>query len=362
MDNKKAMAYKKILIINLSGIGDMVLSIPALRALRKHYPGTAISLLTTRKVYEVVKDLPFIDYLYLFGMSYGGRFSLPDIIRNAWVIGVLRKERFDLGINMRTLVSAASAKKIKFLFSLIHPRATLGRDTEGRGTFFDIKIPETQQGKKYEMEYDIDTVRAIGVKVDDTTIEFAVGENNRERVAAMLKKRGISDTAVLVGVHPGGMPSRRWPLENFSRMIDAVSREKQCVFVLTGGKDEVSIAGALKQEHKREAVSLAGILTIKDLGALIERCAVFISNDTGPMHIAAVLKTPLVALFGPGDITRFDPRNISKKAVVFYEKKECAPCDKVRCDDQRCLKAITPEDVARAVLDMLERKDANAHA
>ena len=90
------------------------------------------------------------------------------------------------------------------------------------------------------------------------------------------------------------------------------------------------------------------------LTALIKIAGLFITNDTGPMHIAAALGTPLVAIFGPGYLDRFDPRHISDKAKVLYKKSDCAPCDKFRCSLQKCLSAIYPEEVAEAGLSLLK--------
>ena len=353
MDNGKIMAYKKILIINLAGIGDILLSIPALRALRRKYPAAKIYLLTTEKVSEIVKDLPYPDRVFLFRINYGGTIPFMAMIKNGIILMRLRKERFDLALNMRTLVSAAGANKIKLLLRLIRPRITMGRDTDGRGDFFDIRVPETQPGMKYEMEYDLDAVRMLGAAADDTAVDFKIDDKCRDKIALLLRRQGISGSSPIIGIHPGGMPSRRWPLSGFLNVIEAVSEKIPCVFVVTGGKDEVPLADTLKRNGRGKVISLAGRLSVGELGALMQRCRVFISNDTGPMHIAAILKTPLVALFGPGDITRFDPRNIFKSAVVFYEKKDCAPCEKVVCDDLRCMKAISPQAVTQAVMRLI---------
>lgn len=206
------------------------------------------------------------------------------------------------------------------------------------------------------MEYDIDTVKALGIEDIDRKIDFCLDAQSEDKIRAMLNDKGIADNDIVIGIHPGGMPSRRWPLDNFIQLMEMINKSLNCYFVITGGAEEISICDELITKMPDKAVSFAGILNIKQTSALISRCNLFVSNDTGPMHIAAVLKTPLIALFGPGDITRFDPRNISDKAAVFYEHVECAPCEKVECDDMKCLKRITPKVVMSIALKLLTRR------
>lgn len=348
---KENITHNKILIINLGGIGDILLSTPALRALKNNSPTTQISILVIPRDYEILKDLSYIDNIFIFHKGY----SPVGFFKSLNTLLTLRGMHFDLAINMRTLVSKRSTKKIKFLLDIIKPKIKAGRDTEGRGYFFDINIPETDIGTKYEMEYDIDTIKALDIEVIDKNIDFKIDKFALEEVNQLLGKEGVSADDILVGIHPGGVPSRRWPIENFSEIIDTIYKERPAKFVITGGKKEVNLAKRLVKMANAKIINFAGRLSIKELGVLIKRCNLYISNDTGPMHIAAILNTPLVAIFGPGDITRYDPRNISNKTVVLYQKVVCAPCNKVKCDSMECLKLISSEEVVEAVLKLLLR-------
>lgn len=339
---------RNILIINLGGIGDVLFSTPALRALKASFPQIKISLMVVERVYEAVKDLRYIDEVIIFHKNF------KNLFKDIKILFVLRKKHFDLAINMRTLVSARSAREIRLLFDIINPRTKVGRDTQGRGKFFDIKVPETDRGAKFEMEYDLETVMALGVKVDDKSVDFTIDIFSSQSMKMILSKEGVLDSDLLVGIHPGGMPSRRWPIENFAKVIDGLPQEVWCKIVVTGGREEASLANKLSRKTQARTINLTGRLNLKELGALIKRCNLYISNDTGPMHIAAILKTPLVAILGPGDITRYDPRNISDKAAVLYKKVVCAPCNKGRCNDLRCLKIISPEEVIAAAINVLK--------
>lgn len=337
---------QKILVINLGGIGDIMLSFPALKALRDSYPGAEIDMLITPKSYEIANRMPFINKIFLFNMAYGGIIPFFDLFKDAALLLRLRKQRFDIAVNMRTLASKKGAWKIIFLFHFISPGIKAGRDTEGRGYFFDVKIPETDIATKHSMEYDADIVEALGAKVGDRKIELDFLKKDVERLDEILASEGITGSDILVGLHPGGLPSRRWPVDNYSAVIATVLKKIPCKFVVTGGNNEVLLAKKLVKLTGGKCVSLAGKLTLGELCAFIKRCSLFISNDTGPMHVAAILKTSLIAIFGPGDIVRFDPRRISDKAVVFYKRADCAPCYRKNCDTVSCLRAILPEEVA----------------
>lgn len=344
---------KKILIINLGGIGDILLSTPALKALRRHYVDSRISMLVVPRSYELVKDLTFVDEVFIMPSRFSLKSFCLEIFSDLKLLVILRKKHFDLAINMRTLVSKKSAIKIKFLLDIINPKIKAGRNTDGYGRFLDIGIPETSLGQKYESEYDIDTVRALGAEVIDKTIDFEISQESIKKVEALLNEAGIRENDTLIGIHPGGTPSHRWPIENYAKVINEIYEKTSAKFVITGGKEDFGLAKKLILGKNARVLDLTGQLAIQELGALIKKCRLFISNDTGPMHIAAILKTPLVAIFGAGYLTRFDPRSISDKAVVLYKETDCAPCDRLDCDSIKCLKAITPGEVRQAAQALL---------
>jgi len=344
------LGIKQILVINLGGIGDLLLSAPALRALRNHYPYAYIEMLIVPRTAELAKGFVFIDSVSVLYK----RSNLWDVLRSLATLIRLKRRHFDIAINLRTLVSKQSAQKIKLLLDIIKPRIKVGRDTDGRGYFFDIRIPETGVGEKFEMEYDIDTVEALGQKVHDRTIDLKIDEGDIRQVEAMLYNENILHNDAVVGIHIGGSPAHRWPIEDFSKVINILHKKTHCVFVITGNSKEKRLAIKLiKNASEAKIVNCTSSLNFKELAALIKRCNLFISNDTGPMHVAAILDIPLVAIFGPGYLRRFDPRNISSKAIVLHKGVDCSPCNKENCRSLKCLKEISPEEVAKAALSLL---------
>ena len=342
---------RQILVINLGGIGDVLLSTPALRALKATYPRARLTVMAVPRVKEMLSGFSFIDEAVCF--YYGEGYLTENILE----LFRLRLRKFDLAINMRTLVSEKSAHKMRLLFDIVNPRISAGRNTDGRGGFFHISIPESGIGDKHEMEYDIDMVRALGAEVGDRTIGLVCAAREEKRVNDLLAAHAVHPRHTLIGIHPGGKASHRWPIGHFSRVINEISMVIPCVFVLTGSKEERELGEKLLLQQKARVVNLAGELRMQELSCLIRRCRLFISNDTAPMHMAAIVGTPLVAIFGPGYLRRFDPRYLADKVVTLYKKCACAPCDKNICDDNRCLMAIGTDEVLEASFRLLEEEN-----
>ena len=345
----KEAHFRKILVVNLGGIGDLLLSTPALRSIKNDLKPLSLSLLTVPRVYDLARTLGYIDRVYLLEK----RASPAGIWRNISMLSRLRKERFDLAINMRTMATKRGAFIMKWLLWAIRPALKAGRDTNGRGGFFDIKIDEAMPGDKYEMDYDIDIAKALGARVTDRSLDIKADTESLKRVKGRMEDSGIKPGGLLIGMHMGGMPSRRWPAENYFEFMKKVSGKSDCKFLITGEGRDYNIMADLNKKTGLKIFDMTGGLDIKELTALISLCDLYVSNDTGPMHIAAALQTPLVAIFGPGNLARFDPRNISDKAAVLYKKADCAPCEKKRCRTRDCLQAISPREAVEAALSLL---------
>ena len=346
-------SIKKILIINLGGMGDFLLSTPALKALRYFFNEAKISLLAPLAAAQIAESSNYIDTVCTFNIMHN---TIPAaaILKNILTIGRLRKLNFDLVINMRTIYSFKGAQKLKLLLAMIDAKKSVGRNTEGWGDFFDIQVPETQFGRKHESEYDIDTAKALGAVISEKSFELNITEEADQKARDILGGFNIGSDDIVIGINPGGMPSRRWPIESFKALMQRLREKINFVkFIITGSRDEVTLVRELEYT---DTFILAGKLSPIELCAMIRHTKVFISNDTGPMHIAAILRIPLVALMGPGDLVRFDPRNISPSASILYRQTPCAPCEKVVCRKLKCMQAIGVEDVLREVYKQLEMR------
>jgi ADP-heptose:LPS heptosyltransferase len=340
--------YGKILIVNLGGIGDLLLCAPALEGISQGNPHAAIDLLCVERVRQLGLDLGVFRSVFTPGSGPLGLAALG--LR-------LRRQRYDLAVNMRTLATDAGARKMRLLFSVIHPAMSAGRDTDGRGNFFDIRLPENEPGRMHELDYDLGMCRLLGLELPPLRLSVQPGKAREQRVRELLSARGIGANEPFVAVNPGGMASRQWPEGNFSAAMRMVRETFPCRFALIGSRQEKALCRRLSEETG--AADLCGDLDVMETAALLSACRLFITNDTGPMHLAAWLKVPMVAIFGPGQLVRFDPRRLSPAACVLYKPAACAPCGKKTCADLRCLTAITPEKTARAALRVLSGKEAS---
>lgn len=349
--------YSLILVVNLGGIGDLMLSSPALRHIRKCFPDARISLLTSPQAAEYACSLSCFERVVTLDAGGGILRRASGMMK---LLG-LRAARFDLCVNMRTIVSEASRGRMKFLVSFINAKRSAGRDTAGRGDFFDIKVAEGDGDRDgiYEREYDCAMAEALtGVPVADREIDFPIDRGSDERVGRLFAGAGIGAGDRVIGIHLGGKPSHAWPAENFFAAAEAVARRFSCSLAVTGTAGDGRRAAPLMARFPRPVLDLTGRLTLAELGAAIRRCSVYATSDTAPMHIAAVLRTPLVAVFGPGYLRRFDPRVIAPRSIVLCKNAACAPCDKVTCLSGKCLTDITPAECADALAVLLSDKEA----
>jgi ADP-heptose:LPS heptosyltransferase len=334
-----------ILIINLGGLGDIVLSIPALTALRERYPQARIDFFTARKNAGLIGRWGIIDHEYAVDMGFGGAITLTSALHACKTLWALRQNKYDALVNMRTLYSERGATKIRMICRFIAAKRMYGRNTDGRGSFFDEAIDETKKGSMHESQYDAATV---GLLYSGKTgaFSFPVAERARAGADAFCAEHGLRDVPFVLW-HIGGMHSRQYPENLVAEAVAEISSRLRVV--VTGSAGDRALAQCVRATAPT-VVDATGMLGIDVLAALIERAEVVVSNDTGPMHIAAVMQKKLVALFGPGDMTRFDPRFIDHHATVLQGSAPCAPCEHERCSRKECFAGLSPRVVAETVL------------
>lgn len=340
---------KKILVVNFGGMGDFLLSYPSLIALQKRYPQSKINLLVSKKALEAAQRLSFVDKVFVLYPQSWWRL----VFFGPRTFLVLRRERFDLAINMRSVVSRFSALKMRLLFRWINPKTTAGRNTENRAGFFDLKIFEDDYGQVYERDYDLKLVEMLDACPQDKAIDFTITDLEVENVRQLLKEARIQEDDLLIGIHPGGALPRRWPLVNYRIFLESLCADKRLKFVITGNQEETRLAEELAQGLNDRVLNLAGKLNLGELAALIQRCQLYVTNDTGSMHLAAVLQRPLLVIFGGAALKHFDPRIINPQSRVLYKKISCAPCNFKFCHSKKCLKLIVPEEVIQAAKEIL---------
>ena len=343
----------KILIRVNNWIGDVVMISPAMRAIRDHFPNATIAILAKTWVVDTLRGNPFYDELIEYD-NLGKHAGLAGRFR---VIKELRERRFDCAILFQKAFEAA-------LFSFLAGiPLRVGYDTDRRGLLLSHKIRETKEARgKHHVEYFLDIVRSIGCQVKDTSLYFHIGEEERKKASKVFEKEGLKDGRPVVVINPGASKvERQWHPDRFAALADALSENAGAHIVITGGKIDKNAARAIKGKMKDQALDLTGRLTIKEFGAFTGRCSLFIGNDSGPMHVAAAVGTPVVALFGPGIPEKTAPFVDPSRYRAITKRFQCAPCRQNffrECKPSPsgkpfCIEDITVEEVLEASLTML---------
>ncbi|HEX5164523.1 MAG TPA: glycosyltransferase family 9 protein [Thermomicrobiales bacterium] len=335
------VAPRRIAVFRALFLGDMLLSVPALRSLRRRYPAAEITLIglpwaasfAERFGHLVDRFLPFPGFPGIDEVAY-------DEQRTTAFMTEQRDYRYDVVIQMhgsgRTSnpFAAALGGKVTVGYYVGDPPVGLDRA---------ICYPDLA----HEIGRNLWLAELAGGSAADRALEFPVSDADRYEADALT---GPPSLRPLIVIHPGSkLPTRRWMPERFAAVADAVVERFGAEVVVTGTDGEAAVADAVVSSMRHRAASLAGRTTLGSLAAIVERSRLFITNDTGTAHLAVALRTPSVVLFGPGDVRRWGPLDRERHRVVQVPTA-CSPCEHAYCPiDHRCLRAIEPEQVLAEV-------------
>jgi heptosyltransferase-2 len=335
-----------LLVRATNWLGDAVMTTPALAAVREGFPDARIVLLARPLVAELLRRHPDVDEVMVFeapGRHEGalGRLRLA---------GELRRRRFDGAL---LLQNAFDAALIAFL-GRIPERA--GYPTDGRRILLTLPVPLTPAIlERHEVEYYLCLIDGLGIpRPVPASLKLAVAEEEREAMGARLASLGIGRGAPILAVNPGAAygSAKRWYPDRFADVADTLSGEWNARVVVVGSTAEAPLAGEIEAAMRRPPVNLAGKTTVRELMALLSLSSFLVTNDSGPMHIAAALGVPLVAVFGPTDWRRTSPW--SPLAKVVRVEIDCSPCRRRVCDrGHECMLGVTPRMVVDAARQLL---------
>jgi ADP-heptose:LPS heptosyltransferase len=343
---------KKIIVADFGGIGDLVLSIPFLRGLKKVFPSSVVSVLCAERTGMILKEQPYITKLFLSPITLLGLFKT----------GLqLRKQRFDMAINLMPETSYFSAIKMYLLFLLINAGQWVGRNTEGRGFFYDIKVPEQKMQRENEVLMYGRILKAISDGDFDDRLELHISEANKKRAADLLSRERKLKKHLFVLINPGSdWPSKRWLIDRYA---DLVKRLKELFpnveFGIIGAQGERELAYFIKERCDERVFILSGKTPIELLPAVMEKACLVITNDSGPAHVARAVGAPIVILAGPSAPGYLTIKG-REKSVLVQHLVSCAPCLKVSCDTMNCWKVLSVDEVFAVTSKMLKNViDAN---
>ncbi len=365
---------ERILVVKLAGIGDVLTATPALRALRRGFPSAHLAALVPPASVAVLAGSPLVDEVIPFDkFLYDSPVAALRPHSLAEALGFLRwlhRQRYTRVVIMHHLITRWGALKYAALALATGAERRLGLD-DGRGWFLTERIPDRGYGSRHEVECCLALAAAWGAATDDIRLEIALSAEGERVAESVLPAQGRGP---LVAVHPGTgwyAPARRWPAERFARVADGLAKAWGSRVVLVGGPEESGLAEEVLREMRTPALNLVGRVTLKQLAAVLRRCALLVSNDSGVMHLATAVGTPVVAIFGPSNPVAWRPWDGAggARSRVVRVELPCSPCLYVGrsvgprrgCATMGCLEAVTPEMVLVAAADFLARDSGCDH-
>ena len=341
--------FPKILIVQPSRIGDIVFSLPVLAALRKKYPHAKISWIVDERCAEILEGNPCLENIFIWDRRKRSLKYYRELKKT------LRKERFDLSIDLHGLAKSAMLVNLAEAKYKIASSSTNGMKELSWMVSKEIKCTDPNS---HCIERHMLTAKYLGT-ADEIEYPIAISEDNFNSVKSKLKNEGV-DLNKIIGMHPGGgWISRRWSAYKYSMLAKKLTEEMGANIVLVGGKEGGSSEKGLNEEIIADAevkiFDMTGKFTLKELCAFFKICRAFVANEAGPMHIATALNTPAVAILGPTNAKRTGPFRGNTK--VIQHQVSCQPCRNRNCKDVVCMKDITVAEVFEAVKEKYENTD-----
>ncbi|MGA2332412.1 MAG: glycosyltransferase family 9 protein [Syntrophales bacterium] len=338
-----------ILIIKLSAIGDVIHTLPSLAALRRLCPEANITWVIEDASSDLISGHPYLDSVIVSHRKQWirdlkmGRISKPIREIRAFIDN-LRRQPYDLVIDFHGLI------KSSVIVLLSSGKRKLGYDSmqELSGLFLNEKIREDMN--KHAVDRYLDFLRYLGADVGRPEFLIPTGEDNINRVEEILRRNEIDKKDPFVAVSPVALwDTKLWADEKFAGLCDRIAEELKVSVVFTGS--EHGKLEHIQSRMKTSSVNLGGETTLRDLAYLYQRSALLITTDSGPMHLAAAVGTPVIALFGPTDPSRTGP--YGKGHVVIRRELPCSPCFLKKCESMKCMADISVDEVFHAVKEKL---------
>lgn len=342
---------QNILVIKLRHIGDVLLATPVLRALRDAYPDARVTMLVNRGTEPVLAHNQ--DITEVLCVEKGSWEAQVKFVRG------LRRRAFDCVIDLTdgdrsAAISLATGAPVRVGFNAEH---------RWRGLLYSA-VAKPRSTDQHRVDYDLCALRNLGLDPKPGTPVLHISQAEEQAVETWLQEAGLlSSRERLLLLQPGARyPMKVWPPERFAELADRLADRFVCRILLGGDQREREIAEQIARNTRCAPKVVAGKFSLLQFASLVKRCALFVGNDGGAMHIAAAMGTPVLALFGPTYPRRWGPRG--GPAQVIYKGLDCRACYHPSClrGDDSCMRQISVDEVFGAAGRMLERALARAKA
>ena len=336
----KDTKIEKILIRGPNWVGDAVLAIPALKAIRERFPAAEITLLVRPWVAGLFSAAPYVDKVWSENKPATLK-SWVSIMRD------IRGRRFDMAL---LLPNSFESALMMFLGGV---RQRIGYATDGRRWMLTDPVIKASE-RRHQIHYYLDLAKALSAVTDRPSISIEATSSERQSARQLLATEGISEETAFLVLNPGAAygSAKRWHQERFANVADNLARELDLQVAIIGSGAERPIANQIRVGMKSQTAVLNGKTSLETLIGVLAESSLMITNDSGPMHIAAALGIPTVAIFGPTDEINTGP--YGPRTRVVKHAVECSPCLLRDCPiDHRCMNAVTVDEVCRAAKELV---------
>jgi len=331
----------RILVVGVNWLGDSLLTTPAFKALKKKFPGSYLGVMVVERVREVFDGNPYIDEVIIFdekGQQKGFFVKLK-------FIQLLRKKKFDTVF----LIHRSFTRALICFLAGIKLRIGYWRL---KNFFILNKMIEPSKGLLHRQDYYLYLFEKSGIVVEDRVPIFFIPEDVRDKIRKDLEQVK-KEHAFLIGINPAAnWALKRWPGKYFAGLADSLVKDFNAAIIFVGTKAQRTLIEEVKAKMSQNSFDFSGKTSLKELGALMQNLKLFVSNDSGPAHLAASLGVNTLVIFGPTSVEATAPRGRAVKVVK--KDVDCRiPCYKLDCQDNTCLKGLSVDEVYSKVKNIL---------
>ena len=342
------MIPRNILAIKLRYLGDVLLATPTLHAIKSAYPEARLTVVVNRGTEDILRGNPHVDEILPLDRG--------SIRQQSRFILDIRRRRFD------TVIDLTDGDRAAFLTWISGAGVRIGFNAEQRWTGRCYTTVVTGGAGAHRIERDLAALAPLGIEARDRIPRIWLGSEDDARVGQLAAQLGIARDRSWVVIQPGARYwFKAWPPERFAEVADRLNDRFGCQVLVAGSPQEAALTQAVVDHAKSRLLNIAGRSDVRTLAALLKRAALFVGNDTGAMHIAAAVGTPVVGLFGPSNPLEWGPRGGSTE--VIYKGLDCRVCFHPTCQrgEQNCMNLIPVDEVMNAAVRQIRQVQKISH-
>lgn len=328
---------RNVLIIKLRYIGDVLLATPTVRAIKTALPDVRVTMMLNRGTEDVLSGNPDIDEIVVLDKG--------SLAAQSQLIAGLRRRRFD------TVIDLTDGDRSAFLSWISGAPVRIGFNDEHRwrGRYY-TQVVQPLPGVQHRIDRDLEALKPMSIQAGSKEPQLWLTPEEVNSADQLLDQLGVQRSQPIVVLQPGARYwFKAWPPDRFAELADRLMSQYGCQVLLGGSDQDIDLAQQIRQVAKSKPIIMAGRTTIKQFAAIAKKSALFVGSDSGAMHIAAAVGTPMVALFGPSNPDEWGPRGGAVE--VIYKGLDCRICFHPTClrGEQNCMRQISVEEVFAAV-------------